>query len=211
MITLKEKYMNNSRERIVQAKHYLEVLGKVETRTQFGGYSLAIEKVVFAIVVEGELYLRVCKQIESYCCEKPMLRLIFNKRGRPIELNYYHVDGTLWSQPDTLVKLSYSALKYAQHQLQKKFDNQRVKDLPNMGVRLEIMLSQVGICNVQSLRMEGARNCWLKLKAHHKNLGINTLFALEGAISGRHQEVLPNVVKQELRDWFNSKVNVCSD
>ncbi|MFS2224926.1 TfoX/Sxy family DNA transformation protein [Pantoea sp. B65] len=201
--------MNNSKQRIAQSKLCLAPLGKIDARTQFGGYSLAVEKIVFAVVAEGELYLRACEQIQPYVGAGRMPRLIFHKRGMPVSLNYFRVDEALWAQPETLLALSRSALQCAQQQSQEKMENLRVKDLPNMGVRLEMMLRQVGICSVQSLRAEGAKRSWLKLKAQHKNLGINTLFALEGAITGRHQAALPDAVQQELRDWFNHAVKSC--
>lgn len=195
--------MNNSKQRIEQSKRYLASLGKIDARTQFGGYSLAVEKIVFAVVADGELYLRACEQIRPYVGAGRMRPLIFHKRGLPVALNYFCVDEELWQQPETLLALSRSSLKCARRQWQDKVANLRVKDLPNMGLRLEMMLRQVGICSVQMLRAEGARSSWLKLKAAHKNVGINILFALEGAITGRHQAALPDAVQNELRDWFD--------
>ncbi len=48
----------NSHQRIAQSKAQLAALGNITVRSQFGGYSLAVEKVVFALITEGELYLR---------------------------------------------------------------------------------------------------------------------------------------------------------
>ena len=200
--------MNNSKQRIEQSKRYLASLGKIDTRTQFGGYSLAVEKIVFAVVAEGELYLRACEQIQPYVGAGRMPPLVFQKRGMPVALNYFRVDDALWEQPETLLALSRSSLKWAQQQCLDKMANPRVKDLPNMGLRLEMMLREVGICSVDSLRAEGSKQCWLKLQAAHKNVGINILFALEGAITGRHQAALPDAVTEALRDWFD-RLCVC--
>lgn len=193
--------MSKSKQRIEQSKRYLASLGKIDARTQFGGYSLAVEKIVFAVVAEGELYLRACEQIKHYVGAGRMRPLIFHKRGLPVALDYFCVDDALWQQPETLLALSRCSLKCARQQWHEKMANLRVKDLPNMGLRLEMMLRQVGICSVQTLRAEGARNSWLKLKAAHKNVGINILFALEGAITGRHQAALSDAVQNELKDW----------
>lgn len=197
----------NSKEKITQSKYHLKTLGEIEVRTQFGGYSLAVNKVVFAVITRGELYLRACTPIQSFVGAGRMQRLIYNKCGMPISLNYFHVDDLLWQQPDTVLALSKAALECAQRQVQEKKLNRRVKDLPNMRSRLEIMLRQVGICTVQSLCAEGAKNCWLKLRSANKHLGINTLFALEGAISGRHQAALPSNTQKELREWFASNAD----
>ena len=201
--------MNNSKQRIEQSKRYLSSLGKIDTRTQFGGYSLAVEKIVFAVVAEGELYLRACEQIQPYIGAGRMPPLVFQKRGMPVALNYFRVDDAMWEQPETLLALSRWSLRRAQQQCLDKMANPRVKDLPNMGLRLEMMLREVGICSVQSLRAEGSKQCWLKLKAAHKNIGLRILFALEGAISGRHQAALSDAVTQELRDWFDC-LSLCS-
>lgn len=41
---------------------YFSGLGKVQSRALFGGYSLAVDNTVFAMVAEGELYLRACEK-----------------------------------------------------------------------------------------------------------------------------------------------------
>ncbi|RWR01989.1 competence protein TfoX [[Pantoea] beijingensis] len=199
--------MQNSKQRVEQSIRSLASLGKIDARTQFGGYSLAVNKVVFAVIAEGELYLRACEQIQPYIIEGSMAPLIFNKRGMPISLAYYHVNEALWQQPEKLLLLSQGALKHAQREGKTRRLNLRVKDLPNMCVRLEMLLRQVGICSVKMLRETGARRSWLKLKAVNKNIGINTLFALEGAISGYHRAALPVAIQEELRDWFNHANN----
>ncbi len=51
-----------SYKRIYQSQEYFSVLGKVKSRALFGGYSLAVDNTVFAMVAEGELYLRACEK-----------------------------------------------------------------------------------------------------------------------------------------------------
>ncbi|QKJ86646.1 Competence protein TfoX [Paramixta manurensis] len=193
--------MNRSKQRIEQSKQVLSALGKIDARTQFGGYSLAVEKVIFAVVAEGELYLRACEQLKPYVVERQVPALVFIKRGMPVTLNYFRVDETLWKDPSRLLTLSSSSLQRARDQLQAKNANLRLKDLPNMGIRMETMLRDVGILTVSMLRAQGAKSCWLRLKAANKNIGVNILFALQGAISGHHQAALPVEVKKALLDW----------
>lgn len=194
--------MKSSQQRIEQSKHYLSSLGSIDVRTQFGGYSLSVDKLVFAVVAEGELYLRACEQWQVYIDDHQLLPLTFYKCGLPVNLNYYQVDATLWCNPAELQRFSFFALESARRQSVLKKQNMRLKDLPNMGVRMERLLRQVGICSIQMLHQQGAKNCWLKLKAANQHLGLNILYALQGAISGHHQAVLPAEVKEELREWF---------
>jgi len=193
--------MSQSKKQIEKARRQLAELGEIECRSQFGGYSLSIENVVFALVAEGELYLRACEQVKPYIVERKMQPLHFTKRGMPVALDYYRVDDPLWKEHGQLVALSRLCLQGARQQRTQKQQNQRLKDLPNLTIRIETLLRQVGISTIAMLKEQGARRCWLKLYASNNNLGINVLFALEGAIAGRHYEALPESVKTELRQW----------
>lgn len=194
--------MKNSRHTIEQSQRILSPLGHIDVRTQFGGYSLAVEQVVFAVVREDELYLRACEGLQCYVIDKQIPQLIIQKRGMPVALNYFKVTDEIWQDEEQLCSLSQSALEGARHARLSKQREQRLKDLPNLGLSLETQLRQVGISTVQSLRDAGAKSCWLRLKAVNKHLGINTLFALQGAISGYHQAALPEEIRQELQAWY---------
>lgn len=195
--------MSDSKKLIEKAKQRLSALGHVNSRTQFGGYSLSIENTVFAIVAKGELYLRACEDALPYISTKKMQPLSYVKRGLPVELEYYRVDGALWSDYNQLITLSSLCLKGARQEQQEKLLNKRIKDLPNMGIRMEMMLRDVGIFSIKMLVQQGAKQSWLKLRANNKHLGLSVLLALEGAILGRHSQALPLAIKEELRDWFD--------
>jgi len=194
--------MTSSKQKIEQTKQRLSALGTVESRTQFGGYSLSVEKTVFAVVAEGELYLRACEQVQPYISERKMRPLNFIKRGMPVELNYYCVDSALWSDDEQLIALSSLCLQGARQERQKRLQNRRIKDLPNMGNRMETLLRDVGICSIDMLIEQGAKRSWLKLRENNKHLGLSVLLSLEGAIMGRHYQALPAEVREELCAWF---------
>lgn len=62
-------------------------------------------------------------------------------------------------------------------------------DLPNLGPKSVQMLAQAGIRTLVQLRELGAVRAYLKMK-RAGNASLNLLWALEGALSGRHwQEV----------------------
>ena len=50
---------------------------QLHTRPLFGGYSLAIDDTVFAMVAEGNIYLKACEQSAAYRVEhrNPLLTL----------------------------------------------------------------------------------------------------------------------------------------
>ena len=66
----------------------------------------------------------------------------------------------------------------------------RISDLPNLGSKSQQMLAQAGICTVEQLCELGAVRAYLQVKRSGGNISLNLLWALEGALSGRHwQEV----------------------
>lgn len=70
----------------------------------------------------------------------------------------------------------------------------RIADLPNFGPKSQQMLEQAGIKTVEQLRQLGAVRAYLQVKRHGGNASLNLLWALEGALTGQHWQV---VAKEE--------------
>lgn len=190
--------------RIYKSQEYLESLGTIRYRSLFGGYSLTVEDTVFAMVASGELYLRACEQSAQYCVKHSPVWLTFIKRGRPVVLNYYQVNDTLWQNQQQLVSLSRYSLDAALKEKQSRFAQHRLRGLPNMTFHLETLLNEAGIKDESTLRMLGAKMCWLKLRQVNPALTVKILYALEGAIGGIHEAALPAIRRQELVEWVSS-------
>lgn len=189
---------------ILRSIRQLAPLGNIESRTQFGGYALAVERVVFALIKEDQLYLRASEELRQYGAKQPLEPLTFRKRGMAVSLNYFKVDEHLWRHPEDLVALSAASLQTARREQHDRQGKVRLKDLPNVSLRLEMMLHEIGICTVKHLHEVGAKQCWLKLRCNNQHIGLNTLLALEGAISGHHQAALPQTIKAELGEWYQA-------
>ncbi|PIJ51355.1 competence protein TfoX [Erwinia sp. OLTSP20] len=198
--------MMTTKGRIERITRVLDPLGTISVRTQFGGYSLSVGKAVFAVVAKGELYLRACEASRPYLCERKLHTLQFMKRGVPVSLDYYQVNETLWQEPEQLLAISRLCLKGAQQHIEESRQARQIRDLPNIGQQLERLLRAAGISSIGALREEGAKASWLKLRALNAHLGLNTLFALEGALSGLHYQALPEDVKADLRRWYEAKI-----
>jgi len=194
--------MKRSNPVVERSKAQLAALGKIESRTQFGGYALAVEKVVFAYINDDALYLRASEALQHYATQRPMEPLVYRKRGMPVTLSYFKVDQQLWQDKDQLLRLSASSLQAAQDEAATRHVSLMLKDLPNLSLRLELMLHKVGISSVRLLYETGSRESWLKLRALNKDIGLKTLLALEGAISGHHEAALPAAVREELSVWY---------
>jgi len=188
--------------RIRESQENLSTLGDIGYRPLFGGYSLFVDGVIFAMVSEGELYLRACEQCTEYFTKKSAPTLQYYKRGLPIQLNYYRVDEELWQNMSQLILLSSSALRGARRERSQRKSLSRLKDLPNISLNLEIMLREAGINDTETLKSFGAKRSWIKLKHNKKVVGVKVLLALAGAICGVHEAVLPSKVRLELMDWW---------
>lgn len=192
-----------TKTRLTQAKNFLSSLGTISSRSQFGGYGVMVDNVMFAVVAEGELYLRANARSEAEFVARGMLNFIYTKRGIPVVLRYYRVDSELWQNLSLLLILASLSLEGARSDtLHRKAKKHRLKDLPNVGASLERLLWRAGIQDVNMLRQQGAKGSFIKLRALRSSLGLNVLLALAGAINGYHCAVLPDRLRVELIRWF---------
>lgn len=189
-----------SYKRIYQSQKYFSLLGKIKSRALFGGYSLAVNNAVFAMVSEGELYLRMCEESAPYLAKHSPPLLTLHKRGCSQQLKYFQVDSVLWADQPTLLQLGQFSLEDALREKNQQ-GPLRIKDLPNLSFHMELLLSEAGIKDVQLLQQVGAKEAWLALRRIRKQLSINVLYSLEGAITGVHAATLPAQRRQELQEW----------
>lgn len=76
--------------------------------------------------------------------------------------------------------------------------------LPNIGEKLEEQLNQIGIFTKADLKSIGAKKAWLDIQKIDESACIHRLLALEGAIKGVKKSLLPNDVKEELKEFYHS-------
>lgn len=187
---------------IHKSQCYLSSLGLISHRPLFGGYSLSVNNVIFAMACNGALYLRACDQCMDYFTQTSAPALQYYKRGLPVQLHYYRVDDSLWQEPEKLLELSSYALRNAQRERAQRKATARLKDLPNISLNIEMMLREVGIHDRATLASVGEKRAWLKIRHLKKTIGVKILMALAGAIRGVHVAVLPGEVRQDLTDWW---------
>lgn len=75
-------------------------------------------------------------------------------------------------------------------------------NLPNIGKKLADKLILVGIKSSKDLRFAGAESAFIKLVTVEKDLCINTLYAIEGAVQGIRWHDLSDERKKELREFY---------
>lgn len=75
--------------------------------------------------------------------------------------------------------------------------------LPNIGKVIESQLNEVGINTYEDLKDYGVEKAWLKIQSIDKSACIHILMALEGAILGIKKSELPQIRKDELKEFYN--------
>lgn len=73
---------------------------------------------------------------------------------------------------------------------------------PNIGVKLQQQLNEVGINTYDELKELGAEKAWLKIQGIDETACIHRLLALEGALQGIRKSFLPEERKEELRKFY---------
>lgn len=178
--------------------------GELTTKAQFGGTSVMVDEVMFAILTEHKFYLKGGGFLETLYKASKMEAFCYLKKGCPITLRYYRITEDLWRNENKLnyyIDLSYQYSTQESRGQQKQ--PSRIKDLPNLGVILEKRLNQIGINKVEELRHIGAKACYLKLRQRYDLQNSELLLSLAGAIVCCHRSVLPYQLKRELLVWHN--------
>lgn len=75
---------------------------------------------------------------------------------------------------------------------------ERLRDLQNLGPASEKMLRAAGIHSPSELAALGAVEAFLRVREQDLHPSLNLLYALEGALSGRHWSALPDEVRTRL-------------
>ena len=198
MLLEEEKFFNLSR--------LLGQFGELKRKNHFGGFCLLVDNAIVGLVLDGKYYLRGCLVARSHFEASGLNRLVYSKKGIPLEMRYYQLSEQIWG--DEVLCLQYIELAYRsaiEELKQKQSITMRIKDLLNMNMSVERALGKIGISHVDDLRTMGAKACFIKLKQHGRHdPSIKLLIGLAAAIEGCHSAVLPKNTKQELITWYNS-------
>ncbi len=83
----------------------------------------------------------------------------------------------------------------------------RLSQLKNIGETSERLLNQVGIQTVEDLERVGVVKAWKRVKAIEPSANLAGLYALQGALMDIHWNALPDDIKLQLRDEWESQAN----
>ncbi|MDE1513707.1 MAG: TfoX/Sxy family DNA transformation protein [Vibrio sp.] len=178
-----------------------EQLGRVKSRSMFGGFGIFVDDTMFALVVNDTLHIRADEASIEKFKQQGYAPYVYKKRGFPVVTKYYALPDNCWSDPASILTEAHTALGVAkaERKMQAQTKPDRLKDLPNLRLATERMLKKAGIETVASLQSNGSVAAYKAIqRTHTAEVSLELLWALEGAIEGKHWSVIPQQRRDEL-------------
>ncbi len=198
--------------RIEEIIERLEPLGAVRARPMFGGHGLYLAGVFFGLVAEGELYYRVDDAtITAYELAGSTPFQPFE--GKPSMRTYWRVPDRVQRDGDELRAWTLRALEAVRARDTGRSKRSRVGSkndpdptmsilrmrIPNVGPAARRWLREVGVATRGDLERLGSVGTFRAVRANGRRASVNLLYALEGALLDLRGDLLPDVVKANLR------------
>jgi len=189
--------------------------GAVRARAMFGGAGLYLEDVFFGLFADGELYFRVddASRREYEAAGSTPFRPFQDKAPMG---TYWRVPDRVQSEPRELRAWTLRALEAARAGAASKppraTSKHAPKDatdptmsilrmrIPNVGPAARRWLREVGVATRGDLERKGSVATFRAVRANGRRASVNLLYALEGALLGLRGDLLPEVVRANLRE-----------
>ncbi|MDX1301647.1 TfoX/Sxy family DNA transformation protein [Photobacterium sp.] len=178
-----------------------DCLDCIRSRSMFGGFGIFAGETMFALVVNDKLHLRANADNEQEFKEAGLEPYVYKKRGFPVVTKHYAIPEQWWNDTSKILSQAKRSLAAAQQDKETKSNTgpNRIKDLPNLRLANERMLKKAGIDTIEQLFDLGALDAYKALQqTHQESLNVELLWALEGAISGKHWSVITEQRRTEL-------------
>ena len=85
----------------------------VRARRMFGGYGLFRDELMFGLMINDELYLKVDRQSEAEFAERGLEPFVYHKQGKPVTLSFRQAPAELFDDPDAAVEWAQRAWEAA--------------------------------------------------------------------------------------------------
>jgi DNA transformation protein len=68
----------------------MQSIGPVNAKAMFGGYGIFLDGLMFGLVTDSVLYLKIDKETENEFKAKRLEQFTYNKKGEEFKMSYYH-------------------------------------------------------------------------------------------------------------------------
>ena len=83
------KASNEEKEFVAYVVELMQSIGPVRARTMFGGHGIFLDGLMFGLVADSVLYLKVDEETESEFKEKGLEAFTYRKKGKEFKMSYY--------------------------------------------------------------------------------------------------------------------------
>ena len=80
---------SEEKEFVTYVVELMESVGPVSAKGMFGGYGIFLDGLMFGLVADSTLYLKVDKETENEFKAKGLDAFTYNKKGEEIKMTYY--------------------------------------------------------------------------------------------------------------------------
>jgi len=80
---------NTEKEFALYVVELMQSIGPVHHKRMFGGYGVFLEGLMFGIIADNTLYLKVDKETENEFKDKGLEPFTYDKKGKPVSLSYF--------------------------------------------------------------------------------------------------------------------------
>ena len=78
-----------------------ELFGPITARKMFGGYGIYHDAIMFGLVADDTLYLKVDASIKNFFLSRGLGAFQYEKNGKPVSMSYYSAPEEIFDDPDT--------------------------------------------------------------------------------------------------------------
>ena len=102
--------MKNYKSEFLQyALDLFSSLGRLSTKTLFGGNAILKNNITFAMVFDGSIYLKTSKNTVKKYLDLNSKPLSYKKNNKTIELRYYEIPVEILDEEDQLIQWAIEA------------------------------------------------------------------------------------------------------
>lgn len=91
----------------------LQGMGPVSARRMFGGHGLFLDGLMFGLIADSELYLKVDRESRDQFVELGLQAFTYNKNGKPMAMSYFQAPEVCLDSLDDMTRWGNLALAAA--------------------------------------------------------------------------------------------------
>jgi len=79
----------DEKEFVTYVVDLMQSVGPVYAKGMFGGHGIFLEGLMFGLIADGMLYLKVDKETENEFCDRELAAFTYHKKGKEFRMSYY--------------------------------------------------------------------------------------------------------------------------